>query len=162
MTQRDGARPEDRLAAEVEQTLHASRALLGIVARSLAPALDHVSLPQFRVLVLLAARGPMRSGVIADRIGVHPSTFSRNADRLVAGGWVRRVEDPESRLSVLVELTDAGRQLVEEVTTRRRRDLGDVLASIDPERRRALAEALETFASAAGEPVPEELARLGM
>ncbi len=39
----------------VEATLRASRALLGVVARSVAPVLDQVSLAQFRVRVLLAA-----------------------------------------------------------------------------------------------------------
>ncbi|MBW4043283.1 MAG: MarR family transcriptional regulator, partial [Acidobacteria bacterium] len=42
----------------VGAALRASRAMLGIVARSVAPALDKVSLPHFRVLVLLETGGP--------------------------------------------------------------------------------------------------------
>lgn len=150
------------LPGDVDATLRASRALLGLVARSLAPALEHVSLPQFRVLSILAVRGPLRSGVLAERLGVHPSTFSRNADRLVAGGWVRRTVDPESRLSILIELTDAGRALVDEVTDRRRGDLAAVLSTLAAGERAAVAEALGTFAAAAGEPGPEDLGPLGM
>ncbi|MCV2395607.1 MarR family transcriptional regulator [Actinotalea sp. M2MS4P-6] len=134
-----------------DATLRASRALLGVVARSLSEALEHVSLPQFRVLVLLAVDGPLRSGVVAERMGIHPSTFSRNADRLVAGGWVRRVEDPDSRLSVLIELTDTGADLVDRVTRRRRAELREILATMPPETRDVLAGALESFADAAGE-----------
>lgn len=147
---------------DVEATLRASRALLGVVARSLDGALDEVSLPQFRVLVLLAAQGPLRSGVVADRMGIHPSTFSRNADRLVAGGWVRRVDDPESRLSVLIELTEAGARLVDGVMQRRRAELATILAAMPADQRAVLAEALESFARAAGEPGLDELAPLGL
>ena len=72
----------DTAAAEV---LTASRALLGVIARSVAPVLDRVTVPQFRVLVLLSTSdGPVRSGDLAAALGVHPSTFTRNADRLVS------------------------------------------------------------------------------
>jgi DNA-binding MarR family transcriptional regulator len=149
-------------ARDVDATLRASRTLLGVVARSLVEALDEVSLPQFRVLVLLAASGPLRSGVVAERMGVHPSTFSRNADRLVAGGWVQRVEEPGSRLTVLIELSDAGRALVDQVTERRRGEIERILADLQPEQRAALVDAFDQFAQAAGEPGPTDLNPLGM
>jgi DNA-binding MarR family transcriptional regulator len=148
------------LAAEV--TLQASRALLGVVVRSLSEALEEVSLPQYRVLVLLATEGPLRSGVVAERMGIHASTFTRNADRLVAGGWVRRVEEPGTRLTVLIELADAGQDLVDRVTERRREELAEVLAKLDESERGALVTAFEAFTRAAGDPGPGELAPLGM
>ncbi len=145
-----------------EQTLLASRALLGVVARSIEPALEEVSLPQFRVLVLLTAHGPLRSGAVADRMGIHPSTFSRNADRLVAAGWVRRVEDPESRLSVLVEPTPRARELVARVTAARRERIVEILSAMAPQDRDRLTQVLGAFAAAAGEPSVEELSTLGL
>ena len=69
----------------LERTLTASRALLGLVARSLAGVSDAVTLPQFRVLVLLATRGPARMGDLAQLLGVHQSSFSRTAE-----GWKQR------------------------------------------------------------------------
>ncbi len=145
-----------------DATLRASRALLGVIVRSLGEALEEVSLPQFRVLVLLAGSGPLRSGMVADRMGIHPSTFSRNADRLVAGGWVRRVEEPGRRVTVLIELTDAGRDLVDRVTEARRVDLETILARLDADQRAELAAAFTQFAAAAGEPAPTDLEPLGM
>ncbi len=145
-----------------EQTLLASRALLGVVARSIEPALEEVSLPQFRVLVLLTAHGPLRSGAVAERMGIHPSTFSRNADRLVAAGWVRRVEDPESRLSVLVEPTPRARELVARVTAARRERIVEILSAMAPQDRERLTQVLGAFAAAAGEPSVEELSTLGL
>jgi len=150
------------LDAAAEQTFLASRALLGVVARSIEPALEAVSLPQFRVLVLLTAHGPMRSGAVAERIGIHPSTFSRNADRLVAGGWVRRVEDPDSRLSVLVEPTEQAVALVERVSAARRARIADILVAMPDASREILTQAFGAFAAAAGEPSVEELSTLGL
>ena len=145
-----------------EEVLTASRALLGIVARSVAPALEAVSLPQFRVLVLLAEQGATRVGRLAEQIGAHPSTFSRSIDRLAAAGWVARGENPDSRREVLLDLTDDGRWLVESVTVRRHREIAAVLGRMGAEDRRSLAASLAAFNVAAGEPSVGDLLPLGM
>jgi len=145
-----------------EATLRASRALLGIVARSVADALEQVTLPQFRVLVVLAGSGSMRMGALAARVGAVPSTFSRTIDRMVDGGWVLRQESPQSRREILVDLTKTGRQLVEQVTERRRRQVASVLTSLSSEDQQRVIDALEIFSTAAGEPTPEDLLVLGL
>ena len=145
-----------------EATLRASRALLGIVARSVADALESVTLPQFRVLVVLAGSGGMRMGALAARVGAVPSTFSRTIDRMVDGGWVERRESPESRREILVELSDQGRRLVELVTDRRRRQVAAVLTTLTPAEQERVIEGLELFSGAAGEPTPEDLLILGL
>jgi len=145
-----------------EETLTASRALLGIVARSVAPALEAVSLPQFRILVLLSSEGPTRVGQLAGQVGANPSTFSRSVDRMVAGGWVVRSGNPDSRREVLLELTDDGRWLVESVTTRRRREIEAVLGRMSAADRTALVAALTAFNAAAGETSVGDLLPLGL
>ena len=72
----------------VDKALTASRALLGVIARSLAPVMDAVTLPQFRVLVVLSNFGPLRMGELAQHLGANQSSFSRFADRMVAGGLI--------------------------------------------------------------------------
>lgn len=145
-----------------EATVTASRALLGIIARSMAPALEQVTLPQFRVLVVLSSAGPLRMGALAARLGVNISTFSRTADRLVAGGWAARAENPLSRREILLELTDQGRTLVDAVTGHRRRLITQVLAEMNEPDRAALARSLGAFADAAGEPQTADLLILGI
>jgi len=145
-----------------EATLTASRAMLGVVARSVGPALEQVSLPQLRVLVLLAGYGTTRSGMLADLVGVHASTFSRTTDRLVAGGWVRRMQNPQSRRETLVELTDAGRRLVASVMQRRRAEMSAILRRVPVDERPAVRAAFEAFSLAAGEPPLVDLAVLGV
>ena len=146
----------------VDSTVAASRALLGVVARSMAPALEEVTVPQFRVLVLLDTHGPQRSGTLAEQVGVHQSTFTRMVDRLVAGGWVTRGDSPHSRREVLVSLTEAGRRLVDTVTARRREEIRRILAALPAADRRRIAEAMGRFTAAAGEPATDDLLVLGM
>ena len=152
--------PED--AALVAQTVLASRALLAMVARSMTPALGQVSLPQFRVLVVLSSAGPLRTRDLAQRTGVHPSTLSRTADRLVIGGWVRRAANPDNRREVILTLTARGRRLVEAVTVRRAREIKGVLESLSPAERRAVLKGFTLFAAAAGERDEGDLLLLGI
>ncbi|GII99005.1 MarR family transcriptional regulator [Sediminihabitans luteus] len=152
----------DDVESTADATLHASRALVAVIARSLASALEDVSLPQFRVLVLLSNNGPLRQGVVAEQLGVHASTFSRNAGRLVAGGWVRRLEDPDNGQAKRLELTDAGRALVDQVTEQRRAEIAAVVAAVPAAERPAVLAAFRAFAHAAGEPDPQDLQTLAM
>lgn len=151
---------DSRSAAEA--TLLASRALLGVVARSLGPALESITLPQFRVLVVLTTTGPIRLGALAERMNTNPSTFSRSIDRMVAGGWVDRNPSPDSRREVIVELTETGRVLVEEVTDRRRRELQKILDRLGTAERDKVREALSLLADAAGESTASELLVIGI
>jgi DNA-binding MarR family transcriptional regulator len=143
-------------------TLVASRSLFGFVAQSLAPALDELTMPQFRVLVVLDGAGPLRMSDLAERIGVHPSTLSRTVDRLVAGGWIERASAEESRREVHVRLSDRGRALVNDVTDRRRLQIARVLTSMPGADRAAVRRGMELFAAAAGEASPGDLLELGL
>ncbi len=156
----DAASTADARAADA--TLAASRALLGVVARSMVSALEVVTLPQFRVLVVLSSAGPTRMGAVAERMGVIPSTFSRFIDRMVAGGWVERASSPDSRREVLLELTPSGRRLVDEVTERRREGILAVLSAMTVKQQGAVHHALQAFADAAGEPPAADLLTLGI
>jgi DNA-binding MarR family transcriptional regulator len=154
---------QSQLAAQTtEAVLTASRALLGVVARSVSPALDFVTLPHFRVLVVLVSAGQLRMGTLADRMGANSSTFSRSIDRMVASGWVERSPSPDSRREVLINATEAGRALVDEVTDRRREAISNILSTMTVTDQHSVLAALETFSSAAREPAVEDLLTLGL
>jgi DNA-binding MarR family transcriptional regulator len=146
----------------IDEMVLASRALLAIVARTITPALEQVTLPQFRVLVVLVGAGPHRVGALAERLDALPSTFSRALDRLEQGGWVERVPSTESRREVIVEATERARALVGAVTEARRAELAAVLERIPDDRRESLAAAFREFAEAADEPTLEDLLPLGI
>lgn len=155
-------REDDELDAAVEETLTASRALVGVVARSLAEVLEHVTLPQYRVLVVLCAAGALRSGELAERLGVHQSTLTRTGDRLVAQGLVRRDASPDSRREIMVSLTERGQAIVVQVLSQRRNDIREILGSVSEKDRKAILKGFHTFAMAAGERENEHLLTLGM
>ena len=69
---------------------------MAVAARSLAAVDDDVTLPQYRALVVLAARGPQLVGQLADTLAVHPSTATRLCDRLVVKKLVERAVSPEN------------------------------------------------------------------
>jgi DNA-binding MarR family transcriptional regulator len=146
--------------AVTDAVLSASRVLVAVAARSLADLSEDVTLAQYRVLVVLASRGPQIVGALAEQLEVLPSTATRLCDRLVRKGLVTREHSVSSRREVEVSLTDQGRLLVEGVTQRRRRAIAEIVRAIPPANRAALVTALGQFAEAAGE-VPEQAWSLG-
>jgi DNA-binding MarR family transcriptional regulator len=144
----------------VDTVLAASRALVAVAARSLAAAGDEVTLPQYRALVVLAARGPQGTAELAAALAVTPSTVTRLCDRLVRKGLVRRNRQAGDRRAVRIALTGAGRDLVAEVTRRRRAELARLLGVLPPDQHEPVIAALRAFAAAAGE-LPQPGAALG-
>jgi len=137
----------------VDALLAASRALVGVSARSLADV-DDVTLPQFRGLVVLATSGALTVGELAERLDIHPSTATRLCDRLVRKGLIRRVERSADRRETDIVLAGKGRRLVERVTLRRRSDLVAITRRMSEDQLHDAIAGLRAFAQAAGE-VPE-------
>ena len=149
-----GKHAADADAAAVDAVLTASRSLVAVATRSLGAAAEETTIAQYRALVVLASRGPQRMVDLAAALGVAPSTAGRMCDRLVRKGLIRRHRARADRRSVLVSVTPAGRQVVDQATVRRRVLIGDILAKLPADTQRAIAEALAAFAGAAGE-VPD-------
>ncbi|OBK73167.1 MarR family transcriptional regulator [Mycobacterium sp. 1164985.4] len=117
--------------------------LVGVALRSVDRV--DVSLPQFRLLLVLAQSGPSTSSACAAALGVVGSSVTRLADRLHARGYLMRGGDPANRSVVTLELTDKGRDVVRQVTAYRRRELRRVLDRIAAADRAACATVLRTL-----------------
>lgn len=129
----------------------ATRVLAGVALHSLDVLDGAVSLPQFRVLAVLADLGRTRSTRVACALGLDASTVTRLADRLVAAGHLVRGSDPGNRTVVTLELTDSGRNLVTQVTHWRRQELARILGLLAPGDQDALIAASRRLVEAAGE-----------
>lgn len=129
---------EELVAFEV-----ATRDLVGVALRSVEQA--EVSLPQFRLLLVLQELGRSTSTECAKALGVVGSSVTRLADRLHNSGHLVRGADPSNRSVVTLELTAQGRKLVRQVTARRRRELSRMLNGIDPAERAICAAVLGTL-----------------
>jgi DNA-binding MarR family transcriptional regulator len=151
---------EPSLADATLALLAASRALVGVAARSLADIDGTITLPQYRALVLLAIRGDQNVGGLADALDIHPSTTTRLCNRLVAKGLVERTTSEGNRREVTVALTADGDALVRAVAAKRRAEVRRIVTRLDPDARRALVDAFTTFADAAGE-APDDAWKLG-
>jgi len=150
----------ERADAAADAILVASRALVGVAARSLAATEDTITLVQYRALVLLASRGDLNVGSLAEGLGVHQSTATRLCDRLVSKGLIERATSAASRREVLVTLSRAGQTLIGEVTARRRDEIAKIMARLTPTQRTRLADAFRVFAQAAAE-LPDDAWKLG-
>lgn len=133
--------------------LTASRVLVGVAARSLSLHED-MTVPQVRLLVLLAQRGPLRAADLAAGLSTSPSQATRLCDRLIAKELIIRETVPNDRRGVLVVLAPLGRVFLDDVTERRLVEIEQIVAAIPVERREELRAAFELFCQAAGE-IPE-------
>lgn len=135
-----------------EAVLTASRLLVAVTARSLDDVQDSLTLPQFRALVVLSARGPLRLTRMAEHLEVNPSTAMRMAERLTAAGMITRSANPDNRRESMLRLTEAGHAVVDQVTARRRREISAIVQRMPAAHRERLVAALEAFNEAGGEP----------
>jgi DNA-binding MarR family transcriptional regulator len=142
--------------AAVDAVLTASRSLVAVATRSLGAAAEETTIAQYRALVVLASRGPQRLVDLAGALDVTPSTAGRMCDRLARKGLIRRHRARADRRVVLVSVTPAGRQVVDEATARRRELIAGILAKLPAAAQGEVAVALRAFAAAAGE-VPDGL-----
>ena len=69
-----------------------------------------MTVAQAATLEALRVEGPMRAGDMGRRLGVSPSTLTRNLARLEERGWVRREADPADGRAQRVVLTREGRR----------------------------------------------------
>lgn len=147
----------------VTALLTASRALVGVSARSLATAEETVTVAQFRSLVILSSKGPSTLAHLAGELGVTASTAQRQIDRLVGQELVTRRENPNDRREVVIAITPAGKRIVDTATRRRRKAIAEIVNKMSPVDSDALIAALDAFAQAASEPSAsgDGAARLG-
>jgi DNA-binding MarR family transcriptional regulator len=142
---------DDDLVGATEALLLASRALVGVAARSLA-VLNDITLPQYRALVVLMRPTDVTVGDLAVALDIHPSTATRLCDRLERKRLVRRRPGAsQDRRLTPVTLTAKGRRLVGRITDHRRRDLAAIASSMPPEDLEHVIRGLDAFAAAAGE-----------
>jgi DNA-binding MarR family transcriptional regulator len=143
---------DPELADQVDAVLAATRSLVAIAARSLAPVDEIVTLSQWRVLVVVSEAGSATLNQVADGLAVHASTATRICDRLTAAGLLSRREDAHDRRYLSLTLTKKGTRLVDRVTEHRRTELAAVFAAMEPARRKRVAAAFSDFARLAGAP----------
>ena len=145
-----GTAPSPSAREFVDTVLAASQMMVAVAARSLDAGAAEVTLPQFRVLVVLSVRGAQRPGDLATDLVVEPSTATRMCDRLVRKDLIARRHSTQDRRTVVVELTDSGQTLVNTVMARRRREFERLAATVPADQHQAVITALGVLLDASG------------
>jgi DNA-binding MarR family transcriptional regulator len=122
----------------------AIRALVGrfSVSERADVACCGVTVAQAAALEALGAEGPMRLGDLGRRLGIAPSTLTRNLARLEASGLVVREADPGDARSARVGLSAPGRRAARAVAAQEEDFARQVLARIPSARRAVVIDAL--------------------
>jgi DNA-binding MarR family transcriptional regulator len=104
--------------------------------RLIVAAMEGTELPpeDYPMYVLIGAEGPWTPTAFAERVQMPLSTVLFRIGRLEARGHAERIPNPDDRRSYLVQLTDAGRQLLGEARPRFRAYAEAVEARLGTER----------------------------
>ncbi|MDQ6613497.1 MAG: MarR family transcriptional regulator [Actinomycetota bacterium] len=100
------------------------------VARMLEHACSELSLPQYRLLVMVAC-GDQRASQLAGRLALSKPTVTAAVEGLVERGFLIRSEVVGDRRAVHLSLTDAGRAALAENDAAMSARLGWVLTHCD-------------------------------
>ncbi len=130
---------EHILARRILETLHL--VMRQIWAEVKGEGREMFPAQSYRILGMLAHR-PYTLTELARAQAVRPSTVSRAVRSLTDMGWVAVERDPSDRRRVWIRLTPAGRQALRRLQRRAAARLGRRLATLSPEERALLAQAM--------------------
>lgn len=107
-----------------------------------------MTVAQAAAVEILAVEGPMRLGDLGRRLGVAPSTLTRNVERLEDRGLARRIKDPGDARSSRAVLTGAGLSAAKSLERQEEAFAGTILDGLPPGVRERIAVDLEALLEA--------------
>ena len=99
----------------------------------------------YGIMAKLADEGPQRLGALAAAFGLDPSTITRQVQALEEIGLASRTSDPRDRRASILDLTDTGRQVLEQTRSYRRSRLQQALQDWSEDDREEFARLLQDF-----------------
>lgn len=92
-----------------------------------------ISVARWRVLISLYNHGQMSQSELQQHLQVDPAAITRQAKQLEEEGLIRRWANPQDNRSILVVLTESGRELVANLIERRNHFESEVMHNISRE-----------------------------
>ncbi len=126
--------PRTDLARELWRSIRALVRRCGVSERAEVSCCG-MTVAQAAALEALSAAGETRPGDLGKSLGIHPSTATRNLDRLEDRGLVERVADDDDARAARVRLTERGRRAAAAIEDRTDGFAERILAEIAPGRR---------------------------
>lgn len=118
----------------MDDELLAGVSALAFGSRRLERALESMTLPQFRVLMLIAS-SPERASKLAEQAAVSPPSLTGILDGLVTRGWVARSHVDGDRRGVTLTITAAGQKAFDGARSATAATLDELLAEADAKTR---------------------------
>ncbi|WP_327092016.1 MarR family transcriptional regulator [Nonomuraea sp. NBC_01738] len=124
----------------IRRITEAQRDLGRVFAQEQSPLFSsNLTMRQLKVIMILAfGAEPLSGQDLAHALGVGLGTVTGIVDRLVGHGLVSRHEDPHDRRVRRIQLTDAGRELIEQINDTGLRQFRRIMEQLDTETLRAL------------------------
>jgi DNA-binding MarR family transcriptional regulator len=135
----------DRSNQQIEQQM---TVLLRRVQRiHLSTSTGEVNLERsaYGIMCKLADEGPQRLGALANAFGLDPSTITRQVQALEEIGLAVRKTDPTDRRASILDLSDAGRSVLDQTRSHRRARMELALADWSEQDRKDFARLLQQF-----------------
>jgi DNA-binding MarR family transcriptional regulator len=111
----DAAASPNHVAVDyLERLERATRGLLALNVSVLERMEKQIGLAPLRALQSLERLGPSLVTELGSDLDLLPSTASRLSDRLADAGYITRRVSPTNRRATLLEMTDAGRAVLDE------------------------------------------------
>ena len=154
--------PDPTRSHVVDEVIAGYEALMHRLADSHAPEFLEIAItmPQAKLLYLVALSGEMHMSTLVQRLGVSLSTVSGLVEKVVCQGLATRREDPADRRQVLVGLTPAGAAFIDrfrELNARQMRELLDDLDDAELDHLRSALAALTRAATRRSTTEPSQL-----
>jgi MarR family transcriptional regulator, organic hydroperoxide resistance regulator len=127
----DPGEPGISVAKEIVELLHELGKARGKATIAAWMELQ-LTLPQFKMLVIISKAESSTVGGIAEQLGVGEPTASYLIERLVQAGFAERAENPSDRRKAMIRLSPEGTALLERLQGPRNW-LQDLLSDLDPE-----------------------------
>jgi DNA-binding MarR family transcriptional regulator len=143
--------PEEFCGNDETACIHRLMMASKSVVMRLNAELERAGLSSARLWALMPlahSKGPVSIGYLATMMGCGKSNATQIVDRLEADGLVQRVADPEDRRSVLVQLTDMGRQRQQATIAARERVSDALMAQFSDDERDLLMDYLQRIIEA--------------
>ena len=106
-----GSKEEKRTLDAYIKMMRASESITARLNKHLTD--NDLTLSQFGVLEALLHLGPLNQRALGEKLLKSGGNITMVIDNLEKHGWVKRKRNPEDRRSVLIHLTEEGRDLIE-------------------------------------------------
>ena len=137
------ARELPELDLDTEGIVERIQSLERYVDRAMRETLDDFELThgEYKLAMHLRYGGPPytgKPGKLAKHLGLSTGAMTNRLDNMEKRGLIRRLDDPDDRRGVIVELTDAGKELWDRAVAAQAEKESTIASALDEQERRQL------------------------